>query len=191
MQNTCDIDIARLTPYKCRLPWKNKVQRLCWTIVYHLLFRPLRLRQFNRWRLFLLRCFGARIGSGCVVHATAEVWAPWNLEMRSFVCVGPHVICYNPDRIMLGTKVTVSQYSHLCTASHDITQLDKPLLTKPITVQDLAWLCADVFVGPGVTVGQGAVVGARAAVFKDVEPWTVVGGNPAKFIKKRELKETP
>ncbi len=191
MENTCDIDIATLTPYKCKLPWKNKVQRLCWRIVYLLLFRPLRLRHFNPWRLLLLRCFGARMDRGCVVHATAEVWAPWNLEMGSFVCLAPHVICYNPARIVLGSKVTVSQYAHLCTASHDITQLDKPLLTKPIKVEDFAWIAADAFIGPGVTIRQGAVVGARAAVFKDVEPWTVVGGNPARFIKKRELKNKP
>ncbi|MDR2683898.1 MAG: putative colanic acid biosynthesis acetyltransferase, partial [Prevotellaceae bacterium] len=82
-----------------------------------------------------------------------------------------------------------SQRAFLCTASHDITKPDMPLITAPIIIEDQAWIAADAFIGMGVTIGQGAVVGARAAVFKDVEPWTVVGGNPAKFIKKREIKE--
>ncbi|HNY79416.1 MAG TPA: hypothetical protein PLX34_15565 [Sedimentisphaerales bacterium] len=63
-----------------------------------------------------------------------------------------------------------------------------PQTFAPVEIADQVWIAADAFIGPGVTVGQGAVVGARASVFKDVEPWTVVGGNPAKFIKKRELK---
>ncbi len=189
MKNTADIDISKLSPYKCNLGLKNKLQRLFWSMVYWLLFRPLRLRLFNPWRLFLLRCFGARMDKGCVVHATAEIWAPWNLEMGAFVCLAPQVICYNADKITLGSKVTVSQYSYLCTASHDITSLERPLITKPITICDFAWVCAGAFVGPGVILGDGAVVGARAVVTKDVEPWSVVAGNPAKFIKKRELKE--
>ena len=89
----------------------------------------------------------------------------------------------------LGSKVVISQGAYLCTASHDISNPKNPLITSPIQVESFAWVAADAFVGMGVTVGQGAVVGARAAVFKNVEPWTVVGGNPAKFIKKRIVKE--
>lgn len=89
----------------------------------------------------------------------------------------------------MGSKVVVSQGAYLCTASHDITNPLNPLITATIRVNSFSWIAADAFVGMGVTVGEGAVVGARAAVFKDVEPWTVVGGNPAKFIKKRIIKE--
>ena len=99
------------------------------------------------------------------------------------------VDCYNVDMVRIGANAIVSQGAYLCTASHDITNPQIPLITAPIIIEDQAWVAADAFVGMGVTVGQGAVVGARAVVFKDVEPWTVVGGNPAKFIKKRILKD--
>ena len=90
---------------------------------------------------------------------------------------------------MLGSKVVISQSAYLCTASHDITNPRNPLITTSINIYSFAWVAAEAFVGMGVIIGEGAVVGARAAVFKNVEPWTVVGGNPAKFIKKRIIKE--
>jgi putative colanic acid biosynthesis acetyltransferase WcaF len=134
-----------------------------------------------------LRAFGAKIGKGSIIHASAEIWAPWNLEVGQITCVGPHAILYNPGKIRLGSKVVISQYSYLCTATHQYDNKLNTLYWKDINVCDYAWIAADSFVGPGVTIGEGAVVGARGCVFKDVEPWTVVGGNPAKFIKKRVI----
>jgi putative colanic acid biosynthesis acetyltransferase WcaF len=112
---------------------------------------------------------------------------PWKLEMGDYSCLGDYVICYNVGGICIGAHSTISQYSYLCSSSHDYKHTNMPQIFAPIIIEDQVWICADVFVGPGVTVGQGAVVGARASVFKDVEPWTVVGGHPAKFIKKRVL----
>ena len=94
--------------------------------------------------------------------------------------------CYAVDSITLESYATVSQYSFLCTAGHDYSVPGMPVITAPIRIGPRAWVAADVFIGPGVTVGEGAVVGARASVFRDVEPWSVVGGNPARLIKKRE-----
>ena len=189
MNATDGMKLPEPRPYECKLGLRNKLQRLGWNTVRLLFFRPFGLPVFNPWRLFLLRCFGARIGKGCKVYASAEVWAPWNLEMGDYVCLAPRVNCYNVDKIKIGTKVTVSQYSYLCSASHDFEDPRMPLTTAPIVIGDRVWVCADVFVGPGVTIGAGAVVGARSSVYKDVAPWTVVGGNPAKFIKKRVLRE--
>jgi putative colanic acid biosynthesis acetyltransferase WcaF len=93
------------------------------------------------------------------------------------------------DTIRLGRNATVSQYAYLCTGTHDISDPHMKLVTAPIIIGDSAWVCADTFIAPGVTLGEGAVAGARSSVYKDVEPWTVVGGNPAKFIKKRVLRE--
>jgi putative colanic acid biosynthesis acetyltransferase WcaF len=103
-------------------------------------------------------------------------------------CLSHFVDCYCVAPIKIGAHSTVSQYSYLCAATHDIERPDMPLVAAPITIGDGAWVAADVFVGPGVTIGDGAVVGARSSVFKDVPPWTVVVGTPAKVIKKRELK---
>jgi putative colanic acid biosynthesis acetyltransferase WcaF len=99
------------------------------------------------------------------------------------------VDCYNADKITIGANVVISQKTSLYTASHDITSVQNKWISAPIVIEYQVWIAAEAFVMMGVTIGEGAVVGARAAVFKDVEPWTVVGGNPAKFIKKRELSE--
>ena len=173
-------------PYKDSLPLSNKLKRLVWNIFYYLLFRPFGTPVFRKWRVFILRLFGAKIGKGCVIDASTKVWQPWNLEVGDITCIGPYVELYNPAPIILGNKVVLSQYTYLCTASHNYNSELNPLITAPIKVEDFAWVAADAFVGMGVTIGEGA----RAAVFKDVEPWTVVGGNPAKFIKKRELRDS-
>jgi len=162
----------------------NKTARLTWGITWLLLFRP-SPRILHGWRRILLRLFGAKIGRGVRVYPSARVWAPWHLEMEDFSCLGPQVDCYCVAPIRIAAHAVVSQYSHLCSASHDYEHPDFPLITGPIVIGEGAWVATDAFVGMGVTVGPGAVVGARSSVFKDVEPWTVVGGNPARFIKKR------
>ncbi len=176
--------------YKNRLRLSNKAGRLLWGVVWGLLFRPFPLPLFHKWRLFLLRLFGAKIGAGSIVHASARVWAPWNLEIGQRTAIGPGAECYNPGKIILGNKVTISQRAYLCAASHDYTDKAHPLITKPIVVKDFGWVAADAFVALGVTVGEGAIVGARAVVSRDVEPWTIVAGNPAKFVKRREMKDS-
>jgi putative colanic acid biosynthesis acetyltransferase WcaF len=165
----------------------NKAARQIWGITWLLLFRP-SPRTFHGWRRLLLRLFGAKIGRGVRIYPSTQVWAPWQLEMGDFSCLGPRVDCYCVAPIRIESHAVVSQYSHLCSASHDYEQPDLPLVTRPIVIGEGAWVAADAFVGMGVTVGMGAVVGARASVFKDVEAWTVVGGNPARFIKKRVQK---
>lgn len=175
--------------YKNELSLKNKLMRLLWGIVYSLLFRPLSLPFFKRWHIFLLRTFGAKIGSNCRVMPSAKIWAPWNLELGDSVAIGFDTFCYNPGKIIIGNYVTISQRSHLCTASHDISQKKHPLITAPIIIKDQAWVATDTFISMGVTIEQGSVVGATASVYKDVPAWTVVGGNPAKFIKKRVLND--
>lgn len=176
-------------PYKNKLGLKNKVQRVLWNIVYIIFFRFTPNIIFWEWRVLVLRCFGAKIGKHCKIRSSVSIWAPWNLVLGDYVSIGQHAHIYSVDKIVLQTKVCISQGAYLCTASHDIMKQCNPLITSPICVKSFAWVAADAFVGMGVTIGEGAVVGARAAVFKDVEPWTVVGGNPAKFIKKRVIKE--
>ena len=136
-----------------------------------------------------MKMWGAELGWHCAIDASAAIYQPWKMYLADYVAIGAHVRFYNCDTIRIGKKAAVSQHAFLCTASHDITDSEKPLITKPITIGENAWIASDAFVGMGVTIGDGAVVGARACVFKDIEPWTVVGGNPAKFIKKRVIKK--
>lgn len=139
------------------------------------------------WRRFLLRLFGAKVGAGVNIYNSATIYMPWNLSIGEWSSIGEHAYIYNLGRIEIGSRTTISQRAHLCAGSHDYTCPELPLLKPPVTVGDQAWVCADAFLGPGVTVGEGAIVGARAVVTRDVEPWAVVAGNPARFVKRRVL----
>lgn len=137
------------------------------------------------WRAFLLRCFGAKIGREVHIYNSATIYFPWNLEVGGGSAIGEHAYLYNLGRVTLGPRVTISHRAHLCAGTHDHTKADFPLLRPPIVIGAQAWICTDAFLGPGVTVGDGAIVGARAVVIKDVEPWTIVAGNPARVLKQR------
>lgn len=164
---------------------KNKIARVLWGICYIIFFRPFKLRFFRKWRTLLLRLFGAKASWNCNVNASAKIWAPWNLEIGDYSSIGPKTDCYNQGYITIKKNATISQKSYLCASSHDYTSKFHSLYLAPIVIEERTWIAASAFIGPGVTIGEGAVVGARAAVFKDVSAWTVVGGNPAKFIKNR------
>lgn len=176
--------------YQSALTLKSKLARLVWVCVCLLLFRPTPVWACHKWRVFLLKSFGAKIGKGCKIAPSVRVWAPWNLTMGDFSCLADHVDCYTVDAIVIGSKVTVSQRSFLCTASHDIRSLTRPLIHSPICIDHHAWVCAEAFVGPGVTIGEGSVVAGRSVVMRDVDAWKVVGGNPAKVLKERVLEES-
>lgn len=161
---------------------------LVWQLINRTLFRILIGPYLKNARILLLKVFGADIEWGVMVYSSVDIWAPWKLKMGKCSCIGGNVIVYNKDTVVIDDNVVVSQGAYLCTASHDISSESHELITAPIHLCNRSWVAADAFVGMGVTIGEGAVVGARAAVFKDVEPWTVVGGNPAKLIKKRIIK---
>ncbi len=164
------------------------LKRILWSVINKTIFRLLVGPWFKKARIMLLKMFGAQCGKDCDVYPSAVVFAPWNLRIGN-ACIGPRVNVYNKDIVTIGDRCVVSQDSTICTASHNIYDDSFALITSPIHIESYAWVASDAFVGMGVTIGEGAVVGARAAVFKDVEPWTVVGGNPAQFIKKRVLKK--
>ncbi len=107
--------------------------------------------------------------------------------MQDRSCLGDFVDCYSVDKITIAADAVVSQYDFLCTASHDHTDPLLPLITAPIVIGEKAWVTADVFIAPGVTIGEGAVIIARSSVFHDIEPWTVAAGNPARPVKPRVL----
>jgi len=163
----------------------NKLGRVAWAVVWNCFYRP-SPRICHGWRRFLLRLFGATIGQGVHPYPSSKIWAPWNLEMEDHSCLADYVDCYCVDKIRMGSHSTVSQYSYLCTASHDYTDPTMPLTTAPIVIGEGVWIAADAFIGPGVIIGDGAVIGARSSVYRNIEPWTVVVGNPARVINKRE-----
>jgi len=171
-----------------KLSTRNKVARTLWQIVWLFLYRPTP-RLFHPWRCLLLRLFGARLGKSVHPYPSARVWAPWNLEMGDHACLSEGVDCYCVAKISIGAHSTVSQYSFLCTASHDYSKTSMPLVAAPINIGDRVWITADVFVGPGVTIGDGAVVTARSSVFSNLPPWVVARGNPAVPAKPRKFND--
>lgn len=179
-----------LSKYRNVLSLKNQLARALWSLVWFILARPLPRSVGNRWKLFLLRLFGAKMHKTANVYSSVKIYAPWNLEMHAYSCLAPDVDCYNVDKIVIGTHSTVSQKTYLCSASHDVTKSDNPLITAPIIIEDQVWIGAAVFIGLGVVVGQGAVIGATSSVYKSINSWEIVGGNPAKFIKKRVVNES-
>jgi putative colanic acid biosynthesis acetyltransferase WcaF len=167
----------------------NRVARTLWHVVWLLLYRPTP-RMLHPWRCFLLRIFGAKLGKAVHPYPSARIWAPWNLEMGDHACLSEDVDCYCVDKIRIGANTTVSQYSFLCSASHDYTSHDMPhmpLVTAPITIGSRVWIAADVFVGPGVRIGDGTVVTARSSVFSDLPEGKVARGNPAVPVRPRQL----
>ena len=129
--------------------------------------------------------FGARVGRNVNIYGSAIIYMPWNLEIGDWSAIGEWALVYDLGPVRIGDRVTVSHRAHLCAGTHDYTDAAMPLSKPEIVVGDEAWICADAYVGPGVKVGEGAVVGARAVVVRDVSAWTVVAGNPARVIKTR------
>lgn len=179
----------RLNQYRNRHGGGSKLRRLLWEVAWSLLFRPTPRWCLNGWRCFLLRAFGAKIGNGVRIQGSAKVWQPWKLTIGNNSWIDGGVSLYSVDEIKIGSNAVISDGAFICTATHDISSEIFELQTKPVTIGDSVWVCAKATVLPGVTVGEGSVAAAGSVVAKDVEPWSVVGGNPAKFIKKRELRD--
>ena len=162
--------------------------RWSWAFVQATLFRwsP---RPMHGFRAGLLRLFGASIPAPgqVVVFPTARIFFPWKLTLAPRAMVGPHVNLYNLAPITLHYGANVSQHCHLCAGTHDFTRWSMPLVAHPIVIGENAWLGADVFVGPGVTVGELCVVGARSVVVRDLPPRMICAGAPCHPLKVRPL----
>ncbi|MDQ0463128.1 putative colanic acid biosynthesis acetyltransferase WcaF [Caulobacter ginsengisoli] len=161
--------------------------RALWETGGQLLF-ALTPRPFWGWRRQLLRLFGARIAKGVHLHPRVRITVPWNLDIAEYAAVGEDVRLYNLGLVSIGAAATVSQGAHLCAGTHDYRKADLPLVKATIRIEGGAWVCADAFIGPGVTVGDHAIVGARAVAVRDVAPYAIMAGNPARQIGLREMR---
>lgn len=166
----------------------NRLLRVCWGIAWLLLarFTPPPL---HPWRRLVLRAFGARVGRGARVHGSVRIWLPANLDLGEHCLIGPGANLYNQGCISIGARTVVSQGAHICASTHDIADVHFQLQLRPIKIGANAWIAAEAFIGPGVTVGDRTVVGARAALFEDAASSGVYSGNPARLLKQRELRE--
>ncbi len=164
----------------------DKLRRAIWTGAYVLLFRT-SPRPFHGWRRMLLRLFGAQIGPNVRIYPTARIWAPWNLICDEASAVAGDAIIYNAATVHMGSHAIVSQQAYICGATHDYQDPAFRLHAYPIQLGAYSWVCARATVQPGVNLGDGAVLALGAIATKDLAPWTVYGGVPARPIKARTV----
>lgn len=162
----------------------NKLHRYIWNICWALLCRwtP---NPMHKWRIWILKRFGASIGKNNFIYPDCKIWAPWLLETQDVVTIGPGVEIYNPGGLFMGHHVIISQDAFICGATHDYNSKEFTYLMKKIVIEQYAWICAKSIVLPGVHCAEGSVLGAGSVTSRNMEPWTVYAGNPAKEIKKR------
>lgn len=164
-------------------PQPHRFLRIIWRLASVLLWvMP------NKIRVGYLRLFGAKFGVCCHVYPSVKIYAPWNLTMGEWTCVGPRVEIYNKGPVVIGSETVISQDAYICTASHDISSQKMKLITKPVRIGSHAWIGAKAAVLPGVSIGDGAVIGACAVVAKAVSAWCVAVGNPAVVKKERAIR---
>lgn len=165
---------------------RELVERVVWALLKPLFrFSP---RLCHGWRRGLLRLLGARVGRAVQLHPSVRIFLPRLLAIGDEAAVAEDVRLYNLGPLTIGAQATVSQGAHLCGGTHDDADPTLPLIRAPIVIGDAAWICADAFVGPGVTIGEGAIVAARAVCVRDVPAWQVVAGSPARYLRQRTLK---
>ncbi len=164
--------------------FRNRICRVVWGIANVLFFR-FTPKPFHRWRAFILRCFGAKVGKGVHVYPYVQIWAPWNIVLEDQCGIASGAILYSQDKITIGSRSVISQRAHLCAGTHDYSRHGFPLVTAPITIGNNVWIAAEAFVHPGITIGNGSVIGARSVVNKDIPEWMICSGNPCKPIRER------
>jgi putative colanic acid biosynthesis acetyltransferase WcaF len=170
----------RISPYSTT----EKIKRLLWGCVQATLFRA----SFHNWygfRRALLRAFGASLAPTANVRRTVLIECPWNLSVGAESSIGDRAILYCLGPVQIGSRTTVSQGAHLCAGTHDHRRASMRLVRATISIGDDVWIAADAFVGPGVTVGTGAILGARGVAMRDLAPWRIYAGNPAVSVRER------
>lgn len=183
------LDAASSNPWEGGVTFslRNRIYRTIWSLTW-LIFARWTPPHLRVWRLWLLRCFGARVAPTANVYGSASIWSPENLELGQYAAVGPGVRLYTMANVKIGDYAIVSQRAHLCAGTHDVEDKHFQLKSRPICIGPRAWIAAEAFVGPGVTVGEGAVLGARGCAMKDLEPWMIYSGNPAHPLRIRRIR---
>jgi len=163
---------------------KSKVTVQIWWIVQSIFFKMSPQVMYG-WRRFLLRAFGAKIGKGVIIRPSTQITYPWKISIGDYSWIGDEVVLYSLGDIEIGSNTVISQRSYICTGSHYYDSENFDIYSQKITIGDKCWLATDVYVAPGITIGNFTVIGARSSVFKDLPSNKVCIGNPAKPFKDR------
>ncbi|HKR26399.1 MAG TPA: hypothetical protein VJS11_03055 [Acidobacteriaceae bacterium] len=168
----------------------NRIMRGLWVIVYSIFYR-LSPRPMLAWRVLLLRLFGAKMGTHCHFNRAVKIWAPWNLRCGDRVCVADGAELYNPSPLIIGSHCIVSQGAYICGATHEYNSPEFRLVHFPIRLGPYSWICARATVNPGVNVGAGAILALGSVATRDLEPFGIYAGIPARKVKERLRSAVP
>ncbi len=159
-----------------------------WLLTSLWLFRfcPLKL---SGLKSAVLRAFGARVGRGVVIKPGVKITFPWKLTLGNHVWLGEDAWLLNLAPIVIEDHVCISQGALLCTGNHDYASATFDLIVKPITIQRGAWVAANAFVAPGITLGNHAVLTAGSVAVSDLLPAGIYRGNPATLVRQRVIRE--
>ena len=185
-ESTAVVEADKVVPLGT--PWtrKQNITRAVWMLLGRLVFRC----TFRGWygvRRAILRAFGAKVGAGVKLSRSVDIEIPWTLDLGEGCEVGDHAILYALGPITIGARTVVGRYAHVCAGTHDYTSRVFQLLKPPIVIGKDCWIATDAYVAPGITIGDGAVIGARASAYKSAEAGMVYSGNPAKAVGTREM----
>jgi putative colanic acid biosynthesis acetyltransferase WcaF len=178
--------VTSTDPYlKPAFSLKVRARRQLWNFCYTLFYRT-SPRPFHSWRTILLRLFGAKLGPNCHFYPKGKVWAPWNLTCEEGASLADDAEIYNPAPVYLGSHCIISQQAYICGATHLYNDPAFTLVSLPIQLGAYSWVCARASVSPGVNVGEGAILGLASVATRDLEPWSVYAGIPARKVKARQ-----
>ena len=138
-------------------------------------------------RRVLLRCFGAKIGRSVTIKPGVRIKFPWRLTIGDNAWIGEDAWIDNLQSVVIGANVCVSQGAYLCTGNHNWSRTTFDLVAQPITVEECAWVAARAVVGPGVTVGAGAILTLNSVAVRDLDSWSIYTGTPAVLMRKRVI----
>ena len=130
---------------------------------------------------------GAVIGKDCLILPRVDILIPWHLKLGDCVVLSHDVRILNFTDVTIHSMTVISQYVYLCTGTHDYTHPHFPLTFASIEVGQESWLASGVFIAPGVSIGNGCVIGANSVVTQDTPEWMVCAGNPCRPLKGREV----
>jgi putative colanic acid biosynthesis acetyltransferase WcaF len=176
------LDLTSPAPYPKAWYPKKALWSICWILLYRP--SPRRMRGFRNW---LVNAFGGRVDPTANLYPTSKIRHPWIFSCGRHSCVGDQAEIYNLGPVHIGDHSVISQHAYVCAGSHDYQQPNLPLTRPEVRIGSGVWVCAKAFVGPGVTIGDNALVAAASVVTKDVPAGMIVGGNPAKVLKPRAM----
>ena len=165
----------------------RKIRYAFWLLISNVFFLT-NIPYPNFTKVFILKCFGCKVGKNVVIKPWVKIKFPWMLTVGNSVWFGESVWIDNISEIKVGNNVCISQGALLITGNHNYSSEKFELISKPIIIEDGVWVCANTILIGGITIHSHAVLAINSLASKDLDPYSIYSGNPAIFIKKRNIR---